>query len=326
VQFPAGARLRLRYATVTLEDASLTAPTVLAGVAAPFPALAGAEAAVRRAWERLPPGPRADRWRPRVLSLRRADLAGLHLAEVDLRACRFAGATNLDRLRIDGAPRFARTAGWWRARRKTLAEEQHWRGGRGGAWRRDGWYPPACRPPGAAPAVPQPAELAALYRQLRKGREDAKDEPGAADFYYGECEMHRLDATAPAAERAVLWMYWLLAGYALRAWRTVATLAALIVVAGVVFAFWGFPGPAPGAHAAVDPGAATVRDQMVGPPPGVRRLPAGLRFSARSATSLLRGRDQALTPVGEWLEIGLRCAGPVLVGLAVVSARGHVRR
>jgi hypothetical protein len=30
-----------------------------------------------------------------------------------------------------------------------------------------------------------------LYRALRKGREDAKDEPGAADFHYGEMEMRR---------------------------------------------------------------------------------------------------------------------------------------
>jgi hypothetical protein len=31
-----------------------------------------------------------------------------------------------------------------------------------------------------------------LYRALRKGREDTKDEPEAADFYYGEVEMRRL--------------------------------------------------------------------------------------------------------------------------------------
>jgi hypothetical protein len=32
------------------------------------------------------------------------------------------------------------------------------------------------------------ARIQAVYRDLRKGREDAKDEPGAADFYYGEME------------------------------------------------------------------------------------------------------------------------------------------
>jgi hypothetical protein len=59
---------------------------------------------VTRGWERLPPGPRQQRWRPRLLSIRRADVAGLRLADVDLRACRFAGAHNLDRLRIACQP------------------------------------------------------------------------------------------------------------------------------------------------------------------------------------------------------------------------------
>ena len=44
----------------------------------------------------------------------------------------------------------------------------------------------------------EPARLAAVYRELRKGREDAKDEPGAADFYYGEMEMRRHDKRAKA--------------------------------------------------------------------------------------------------------------------------------
>jgi Luciferase-like monooxygenase len=38
-----------------------------------------------------------------------------------------------------------------------------------------------------------PREIATIYRALRKGREDNKDEPGAADFYYGEMEMRRHD-------------------------------------------------------------------------------------------------------------------------------------
>jgi hypothetical protein len=42
-----------------------------------------------------------------------------------------------------------------------------------------------------------PARLAVLYRQLRKAQEDAKNEPGAADFYYGEMEMRRLAYQPP---------------------------------------------------------------------------------------------------------------------------------
>ena len=59
----------------------------------------------------------------------------------------------------------------------------------------------------------RPADIALLYRALRKGREDSKDEPGAADFYYSEMEMRRHDRSAPWPERLVLWLYWLVAGY-----------------------------------------------------------------------------------------------------------------
>ncbi|MFZ1177322.1 MAG: hypothetical protein WAO15_13855, partial [Mycobacterium sp.] len=36
-----------------------------------------------------------------------------------------------------------------------------------------------------------------IYRDLRKGLEEAKNEPGAADFYYGEMEMRRLAGRKP---------------------------------------------------------------------------------------------------------------------------------
>jgi hypothetical protein len=259
-------------------------------------------------------------------------VAGLRVADVDLRACRFASAHNLDKLRIEGESLFARSPGWWRARRKTLAEEQRWRASRPGRWRPGGWYPQVCQspayktlgPPGALP----PVQLAALYRELRKGREDAKDEPGAADFYYGEMEIRRLDPGAPWAERLVLWLYWLTSGYALRAWRSLAALVVVVLLASVVFAFWGFPQSDPGFHPVrIDrSGALVYQQQLADPPKGLGRLPDAVRFSARSATALLRGPDRALTPVGEWLEIGLRFAGPVLLGLAILSVRGRVRR
>jgi hypothetical protein len=70
----------------------------------------------------------------------------------------------------------------------------------------------------------RPRRIAAIYRALRKGREDEKDEPGAADFYYGEMEMRRPDPTRTRAERAILWLYWLVSGYGLRATRALASL------------------------------------------------------------------------------------------------------
>ena len=328
-KFPAGARIRLRWASVVLDDADLAAPASLAGVP-PFPDLDEQDAA--RRWHRLPPGPPAQRWRPRLLSLCRADVAGLRVNNVDLQACRFNGAHNLDKLRIEGEPLFGRTRGWWRARRRTLAEEQQWRARRPGRWQPGGWYPRTCQPP-ASPEAEQPealapVQLAALYRDLRKGREDVKDEPGAADFYYGEMEMRRRDKSSPRAERLVLWLYWLVSGYALRAWRAMATLAMVVLLAAVGFAFWGFPQSEPGFRTVgiVRSGAPVYQQRPADPPPGVERLPAAIRFSARSATALLRGPDRALTPLGEWLEIALRFLGPILLGLALLSVRGRVRR
>jgi uncharacterized protein YjbI with pentapeptide repeats len=159
-RFPAGVHLRLRYATVDLDDAYLAAPAILAGASTPFPDLADQEKQLVRSWARLS-GPPEQSWQPRLLSVQRADVAGLHLAEVDLRACRFAGAHNLDRLRVEGAPQFARTTGWWRARRKTLAEEQHWHATRPGRWRPGGWYPPSVPVPG----IPQAEAPAGLNRR-----------------------------------------------------------------------------------------------------------------------------------------------------------------
>ncbi len=43
-----------------------------------------------------------------------------------------------------------------------------------------------------------------MYRQLRKAVEGAKNEPGAADFYYGEMEMRRHTSTSRAADRAII--------------------------------------------------------------------------------------------------------------------------
>jgi hypothetical protein len=48
-------------------------------------------------------------------------------------------------------------------------------------------------------------DVAKVYRKLRKSRKDAKDESGAADFYYGEIEMRRAAAPQWSSE----WLSWL---------------------------------------------------------------------------------------------------------------------
>jgi uncharacterized protein YjbI with pentapeptide repeats len=303
-RFLAGVQLRVRWAYVVLDDADLAAPSVISSANA-FPGLDEGD------WPRVP-------WvvdsygTPRLLSLSGADVAGVTVAGVDLRACRFVGAHHLDQLRAEGSS-FAETPPDWRwTTRRIIAEEQKWRT----------WYGPEA-PDWLEAKTLGPAQIAPLYRDLRKGLEDNKDEPGAADFYYGEMEMRRhakrrqihveqLSAEAPnsrfdvsaASEWVILTLYWLVSGYGLRAWRALASLAAVVLIASSIFAFWGFHTTA-----------------------GWDELPSALLFSTQATTALLRGPDsRALTTLGEWLHIALRLIGPVLLGLALLSVRGRVKR
>jgi hypothetical protein len=169
--------------------------------------------------------------------------------------------------------------------------------------------------------VPPPAlEIAGLYRDLRKGLEDTKNEPGAADFYYGEMEMRRLAAREasggrgdagdlpPRSERWLLHAYWALSGYGLRASRALATLAVLLLVSAWLFTFEAFA--------------------QVPKTPDAAGFSRALEFSARSSLSLLRGGSELLDPRGPGtvLDMALRLLGPVLLALAVLAIRGRTKR
>ena len=163
--------------------------------------------------------------RSRVMSLERANVAHLSLADLDLRECSFLGVHNLDGLRFEGA------MGFWRAPtqrgtpRQAILDEVQLRG--------------RARDERTHDAERVTAErIAHAYRALRKGREDSKDAPGAADFYYGEMEMRR--RAARGGERALLTLYWLVSGYGLRASRALVALAATVLVFAVAFKAWGF--------------------------------------------------------------------------------------
>jgi hypothetical protein len=341
-RFLAGVQLRVRWAQLVLDDADLAAPSILTGVSN-FPDLdegpwAQEMAKLRETGsatikEMMLLSPEmvsisdqlAPLWRisrARLISLRRADVAGLTVAGVDLRACRFAGALHLDQFRIEESNFGSTPKGWHWTARQVIAEERQWRAQRyisGVKQARDTslWYGPPYRPPDWLEAEKLTAgQIAGLYRALRKGREDSKDEPGAADFYYGEMEMRRsagsawsevmespYQGTRSGAELIVLSLYWLLSGYGLRAWRSLASLVVVIVFAGVGFAFWGFA-----------------------PPTGLQELPGAIWFSAEAATALLRGPDQPLTNFGRGLHLAVRLLGPTLLGLAVLSIRGRVKR
>jgi hypothetical protein len=354
-QFPTGVQLWLRWAEVVLDEADLAAPSILTGAGGPFTGLD--ERRFAAVWARRPPE-RRNRARPRLLSVRRADVAGLAVSNVDLRPCRFVGAHNLDKLRIEGELELAAPPGGWRrgwrwTRRRVLADEHHWRYDqqkrRRAALERSPlgaisrslhrllllrqperrntdieprWYKPTTRSPGWLDDVKllEAVEIAALYRTLRKGREDGKDEPGAADFYYGEMEMRRHGRRklvsrswqrghpggmfAAATEYVILWWYWLISGYGLRAWRALAALAVMFLAFAVLFTAGG--GFAPSAAKTSFGGA--------------------LVYEARTVIGLAHNPQPALTRFGDVLQILLRVFGPVLLGLAVLSVRGRVKR
>jgi hypothetical protein len=347
-RFPHGGRLQFRWAEIALDGASFGRPSVLEA-AWPFEgSKIGDESALI---ERIRTNGQSYRTeRPRPVCLAGADVQNLVLAGCDLRACRFTGAHNLTALRLESTIVLPATPrGWqqgralpplWRwGRRETVAEEHHWRqqqpksaGWRGASASENSPYLADWHADSERVAATTAAEVAAVYRALRKGREDNKDEPGAADFYYGEMEMRRHDKAKPKAERAVVFLYWLVSGYALRASRAVSWLLGVLIVATVLLAAVGLEPPASTTRLeATITGTPPSQTMHFDPPtsPSVDRP-----FTARLGTAALvavegavfRASDQALTYTGRLIQAVLRFVGPILLGLAVFSIRGRVKR
>ncbi|MBL7553549.1 pentapeptide repeat-containing protein, partial [Frankia sp. AgB1.9] len=203
----------------------------------------------------------------KVTALRGVDAERLVLTDVDLSECQFAGIQRLDLIKLDGECTFATDPA---GTRQVLAEEHHWRNARPGR-RATRW----ARAPHGAEVV-GPARLQVLYRQLRKAFEESRNEPGAADFYYGEMEMRR--AAARRGRRLERWLlnaYWATSGYALRASRALGCLALVIAATIVALVVWGFPAQAvdlkvggpPAAPAPAPPPPPAPRPRGPAPPP-----------------------------------------------------------
>jgi hypothetical protein len=320
-RFPAGVQLRLRGAQIVLDDADLSGPSILVGTAALSDArLARREQRLIQAVRRLAPQAAVDlSARPRLLSVQGANVAGLTVSDADLSQCRFAGAHNLDRLRLESNVTLSAAPGrlpWdWR---QVIAEERAWRAAQSKRWT-------STQSPSASlelslgkewPEVLPAGQIAGLYRALRKGREDAKDEPGAADFYYGEMEMRRHagrpidtntdnptgEASRGQVERAILTAYWLVSGYGLRAWRALAWLAAVTAGFAVAFHLAGFTRP-----------------------PQPASYWTSLLYAFRATLSLTDSEVQ-VTACGKLLQALLRLTGPVLLGLTLLAIRARVKR
>ncbi|MFF1691553.1 MULTISPECIES: hypothetical protein [unclassified Streptomyces] len=182
--------------------------------------------------------------------------------------------------------------------------------------------------------LPGPAIIATSYRQLRKAREDAKDEPGAADFYYGEMEMRRHSKGWGTAERWLIQLYWLLSGYGLRAsralgWLTLAMMTTILLMMG-----FGLPQDSPTQEATgvVPPGGGKVTFEIDKDDP---QNPTGDHFTgerfdkALSVTLnsvIFRSGGEELTTAGGYIEMVSRFSEPVLLGLAALAIRGRVKR
>jgi hypothetical protein len=300
--FAAGALLRVRWAEIALDDADFARPSTLS------------TATIWRADSDLPAVCLLDdrhielELRPRLVTLRGAHVAALSLSNVDLRACRFFGAHGLESLSIEASCRWPHAP---RERllidRETIAEEHAWRG----------WSDPVVREPAwlgdrDGSELLASGQVAALYRALRKAREDHKDQAGAGDLYYGEMEMRRHSKQNGSAgeiprgrgDAAILWVYWLLSGYGLRPARALLALAITLLVGAAVLSWCGFHDP-------------------LGHPRGYGR---SLLFATESALSVLRPPEISLSAGGEIIQISLRLLGPLLFGLALLAVRARVKR
>jgi hypothetical protein len=188
---------------------------------------------------------------------------------------------------------------WRWTKRITIHEERRWRVRTS---KRKSWLDKSVEPcPQKATLEERQSDaerLAKIYRALRKGREDERNAPGAGDFYYGEMEMRR-HGKGSLFERTVIWLYWLVSGYGLRASRA-------LIALGVTVALFAF------LFTALDIRNGKFDDDLV--------------FSLQSTTNFLRAPAEDLSIGGRLLEIGLRILGPLFFGLALLSLRGRVKR
>ena len=181
----------------------------------------------------------------------------------------------------------------------------------GGRARGYGLGRPAVRAPRTrSPPPRRRSRSPRIYRALRKGREDGKDEPGAADFYYGEMEMRRQRPRGQEAERAPR-----------RSGErpSCGSIGWSPATACAPAARWPrsrSPWPCS-------------RSCSAGGEPDPTGLGRTLLFSLQSTSSLFRVPETpgfALTAAGELLQVVLRLLGPSSSAWRLLSLRGRVKR
>lgn len=278
----------------------------------------------------------------RIPTLAGVDCAMLTLADVNLWECRFTDALHLDQLRLEGRCEFSmpppgsrhRVLPFTWTRRQVIMEERCWRALKPASGFPKGLLPDWGPPLLESHEIPNLSSLASTYRQLRKAREDSKDEPGAADFYYGEMEMRRHSRRWSEAERWLLQAYWLLSGYGLRASRALVWLAVSMLTTILLMMGFGLPQESPQQQATgrvpSDGGKVTFTIEKEDPANPTRERFTGKRFDKALSVTLnsvvFRSSGQDLTTAGGYIEMASRFAEPVLLGLAALAIRGRVKR
>ncbi|MFG3207295.1 pentapeptide repeat-containing protein [Streptomyces sp. NPDC048192] len=341
------ATLRVRYATVDLSHAVLTAPAAVITHPTPF---THNDLVVSEDHLATPGVQPSVTERVRVVSVQGVDAAHLVLTDTDLTDCLFSGAFHLDQIRLEGRTTFADAPTGWHRRgirpvrfspRRVLAEEHHWRAHTAGqpvppagaAPDPRLWHPGPHHPDPAR--TPDPEDVAALYRQLRKAFEDGKNEPGAADFYYGECEMRRHDLTGTTkGERRLLWGYWLLSGYGLRASRAFTWLLAAMSLTVLLLVGFGLPTHDPDPATTGTLTGSKISLHTSTPDPTLHggwtqrmtwdRAEKATRVAINSV--VFRSSGQNLTTPGTYIEMTSRLLEPTLLALGVLAIRGRIKR
>ncbi|MCC4320029.1 pentapeptide repeat-containing protein [Streptomyces solisilvae] len=329
--FTGTATIQLRYATVSLSDVSLNQPFALVSEPHPFPYLSD-------------DGIYGDDERIRLTSIEGVDATFLSLASIDLSDCKFTGSYHLDLISLEGQCSFSSPPiGWIResgqilplrwTRRSILAEEREWRSRRrypAGMRRHGSWVTSSGSAWSSSPSSPD--HLAVTYRMLRKSFEDSKDEPGAADFYYGEMEMRRNSQIISRGERWLLHAYWVLSGYGLRASRALGWLTISMIATILLMTAYGIPKESPRQEILrekVNGAWKTVIEKTDPENPTERRF-TGKRLEKSLSVTLnsviFRSSGQDLTTAGTYIEMASRFSEPVLLGLGALAIRSRVKR
>ncbi|WP_433528373.1 pentapeptide repeat-containing protein [Micromonospora sp. CA-263727] len=300
--------------------------------------------------ERLGGSRVADSVHPRLLAVRGTSLARLVLRDVDLWACRFTGARNLSSLTMVGRRLLPRIRG-----RLRVADEVGWQrslGRSSGGWA-DSYNESAMETRlkattaadsatadmraelrGIRSALPEPRaqDVQIIYRTLRTLLEGSGDKPGADDFYYGEMEVRR---TAPRHEpltsgwtqHALVWLYYGLSGYGLRASRAFGWFFILLLLGtfGLHVTTTVAPHSTTAATAVAIPGSPRANGTDTGAP---ALFPDAL-LSAFQLSTLPLSRTEPLlrySRPGELVRLCLVVIGPALLTLALIAIRARIRR